>query len=269
MDPLYRNNVHVVGRPDALRTLVFVHGFGTNQDAWREVAAPFAADSRIVLLDNVGAGDSAPEAFVQHRYLGLATYASDLLEVSRALKLDGAVFVGHSVGAMIALLAAVQEPAHCGRLVLIGASPRYLDEPGYRGGFSSRDLAQIYRAVAENYAGWTDAFAPAMMDNPDRPGLARHLADSLKTIPQEHALTVLCSIFQSDHRADLGRVTQPTLILQSRRDSAVPSEVAEYLHRSIAGSELEVLAADGHLPHLAAPGVVIAAMQRFLGPVAA
>ncbi|MBS0395654.1 MAG: alpha/beta hydrolase, partial [Proteobacteria bacterium] len=165
MDPLHRNNVRVVGRTDSPRTIVFVHGFGTSQEAWRDVAAPFLADWRIVLLDNVGAGASPPEAFVQHRYLGLATYANDLVEVVRSLDLCGAVFVGHSVGAMIALLAAVQEPPRCSRLVLLGASPRYLDEPGYRGGFSSPDLAQIYRAVAENYADWTDAFAPAMMDN--------------------------------------------------------------------------------------------------------
>jgi sigma-B regulation protein RsbQ len=266
MDPLVRNRVTVTGNRKAARTLVFVHGFGTDQFAWAGVAGEFERDWRIVLLDNAGTGRSPPEAFVQHRYLTLRAYATDLLEVCAALDLNNAVAVGHSAGAMICALAALERPPVFSRLVMINASPRYLDEPGYRGGFDEAALELLYRAVTLQYSQWADEFAPLAMANPDRPVLAQRFAESLKSISADNALTVLCSIFQSDHRKDVERLRLPTLIIQSRTDIAVPREVADWLHAAIAGSRLEIIDAEGHLPHLSAPQAVVAAMQGFLDP---
>lgn len=266
LDPLVKNCVTVTGKPDAARTIVFVHGLGTDQTAWADVAAAFKDDFRIVLFDNAGAGRSIPEAFVQHRYLNLRTYAKDLIEICEALAVRDAIVVGHSAGAMIGVLAAIEAPLHFSKLVLIGASPRYLNdaESGYRGGFSDTDLKEIYRAVALNFPEWADRYAPMAMGNPGRPSLARHFAEGLKAIPHRHALTVLCSIFQSDHRADLPKLAKPTLLLQTQADLAVPMEVAEYLHREIRGSRLAVVEATGHFPHLSAPDAVITAMRDFV-----
>jgi sigma-B regulation protein RsbQ len=265
LDPITKNNVQVVGNPGSARTIVFVHGFGTDQRAWHAVVGPFLKDFRIVLLDNVGAGGSAPDAFVQHRYLNLHAYATDLLDVCRALQIEDAVLVAHSVGAMIGVLAANAEPARFSRLVLIGASPRYLDEPGYRGGFTKPDLDALYSAVSSVYPDWADQFAPLAMGNPDRPQLAQHFAATLKSIPAQSAFTVLCSIFQSDHRQDVCKLDKPTLLIQSQQDVAVPLEVAEYLNREIRGSRLAVIDATGHLPHVSAPAAVVAAMRDFIG----
>jgi len=264
MDPLARNHVTVTGNADAVRTMVFVHGLGTDQTAWRQVWPAFAADHRIVLLDNVGAGRSDPAAFVQTRYLSLHGYVRDLTEVWAALDLHDAVVVGHSVGAMVAALASVAAPGRCGKLVMLNASPRYLDDRGYRGGFTRADLDATYSAVSRSLSAWADAFAPAVMGNPDRPHLARDFAAMLKQVPAGHALTILCSIFQSDHRADLARIVTPTLVVQSRDDVAVPAEVAEYLHAHIAGSKLVTIDASGHLPHVVAPDAVIAAVRDFI-----
>ncbi len=263
-DPLARNNVHVVGNTESGRTLVFVHGFGTDQCAWHAVARPFLKDHRVVLLDNVGAGGAAPDAVVQHRYLNLRSYATDLLEVCRALRIKDAVLVGHSVGAMIGILAANTEPGRFSRLVLIGASPRYLDEPGYHGGFAKSDLDALYSAVSTGYREWADHFAPLAMGNSDRPQLAQYFATTLKSIPAQHAFTVLCSIFQSDHRQDVRALDKPTLLIQAQHDVAVPSEVAAYLHREIRGSRMAIIDATGHLPHISAPDAVIASMRDFI-----
>ncbi|MFO1412851.1 MAG: alpha/beta fold hydrolase [Burkholderiales bacterium] len=264
MDPLARNHVTVAGNATAPRTMVFVHGLGTDQGAWRDVWPAFADDHRIVLLDNVGAGRSDPTAFVQTQYLNLHGYARDLVQVWTALDLAGAVVVGHSVGAMVAVLASIAAPGRCAKLVLLNASPRYLDDRGYRGGFSRGDLDAIYSAVSRNFVGWADGFAPTLMGHPDRPQLAQHFADTLKQVPAAHALTILCSIFQSDHRADLARIAVPTLIVQTRDDPAVPPEVAAYLHAHIPGSRLATIEATGHLPHVSAPAQVVAAIRGFL-----
>lgn len=263
-DPLRRNNVTVTGRLDAEHTLVFVHGFGTDQSAWRAVQTAFSQEFRVVLLDNVGAGQSDPQAFRQHRYLNLRTYVSDLLEVCDALDLGPAALVGHSVGGMICALAAVARPAMFERLMLIGASPRYLNDADYHGGFSENDLGAVYQAVTQDFDNWAGHFAVAAMANPDKPDLARDFAGSIRAIPQEQALTVLCSIFQSDHRDELANLNLPTLLIQAREDFAVPLDVARYLNQHIRSSTLRVINATGHLPHVSAPGEVVAAMREFM-----
>jgi sigma-B regulation protein RsbQ len=261
--PLEKNAVTVAGRPEGSPTLVFVHGFGTDQRAWRDVAAAFD-DCRLVLLDNAGAGRTPEWAFVQHRYLALDEYARDIVAVCEALSLRDVVLVGHSAGGTIAALVAATRPDLVGRLVMIGASPRFRDAPGYRGGLTDDDVHDIYRAVAANYPEWSDRFAPQMIGAPDRQDLARELADSLKAIPSDRALTVLCSIFQGDHRDALARIACPTLVVQTHADAAVPLEVAEYVNRSIAGSRLALLDTTGHLPHVTAPGLLVAAIAEFV-----
>lgn len=263
-DPLERFHVRLFGNPDAARTIVFVNGFGQDQDGWAPVAAAFADDFRLLTFDHAGTSGASAEAFPQHRYLNLRAYAKDVSELADRLALRDATVIGHSVGAMIAVLAAIDRPASFERLVLIGASPRYLDEPGYTGGFTECDLQALYRRVALDYSEWADEFAPLAMNNPERPLLARHFAESLKTIRPEHALTALCAIFQSDHRADLPKLRKPVLIVQSQDDVAVPLDVALYLHDHIIGSRLSIIEAKGHFPHLSAPDQVIVAIGEFV-----
>lgn len=263
-DPLGRHRVKTLGNQDAHRAMVFVHGFGEDQTAWTEVAGAFLGDFRVVLLDNAGAGRSAPDAFTQSHYLGLDRYATDLVEVCEALALTDAVLVGHSAGGMMALLAAIGLPRVVSRLVMIGASPCYLDEPGYHGGFTDADLKGLYRLMLADYTQWADQFALLAMGDADGAHLATYFANRLKTIPPDHALTVLCSIFQSDCRLQLPLVQQPTLVIQSRQDFAVPMAVAEYLHAQISASRLVVVDATGHFPHLTAAPQVIAAIRAFL-----
>lgn len=263
-NPLQRNHVTVCGNPQAPGTLVFIHGFGTDQTAWHPVSQAFAADFRIVLLDLVGAGKSDPEAFRQHRYLNLDQYATDLLEVCDALQLSKAILVGHSSGAMVAALAAVRAPGRFARLVMIGASPRYVDEEGYRGGFNMEQIDALYKRILQPEPGWADGFAPAMMGNADRPELGARFAKDLNAIPRDRVLTVVCSILQSDHREQVRRLALPTLLVHTTRDQAVPMEVAHYLHGVIQGSELVVIDGDGHLPHISAPAQVVQAIGAFL-----
>jgi sigma-B regulation protein RsbQ len=259
LDPLRKNNVVVAGNGSADDTIVFLHGFGTDQSAWREVAHEFEARHRLVFLDNVGAGGSPPEAFVQHRYLNLRAYAADLVEVCDALRLRRATFVGHSAGGITGVLAAGVRPELFSRLVLIEVPRR-----GYRGGFTKADVDAIYEDVLRSHALWADRFATAAMANAERPQLADAFARALKGLPPQHVLTALCAIFQSDHRMDLGAVSAPTLVLQTRQDVAVPIEAAEFLARGLPRGELRLIDAEGHFPHVSDPGVVAGAIAEFL-----
>lgn len=263
-DPIEKLAATVSKSKDGGRTLVFVNGFGETQEVWAEVASAFSADFRIVAFDHAGTGRTPPEAFSQHRYLNLRSYARDLCDLAQALDLHDAIVVGHSVGGMVGMLAAIDRPEAFASLVLIGASPRYLDEPGYRGGFTEADLQQVYRSVMHDYPKWAEAYAPIVMGNSDRPQLAEHFAFMLKRIEPKHALSALCAIFQSDHRGDLAKVHQPTLILQTKHDHAVPMDVARYLQAHIAGSNLVIVNAEGHFPHVSAPKEIVAAISAFV-----
>jgi sigma-B regulation protein RsbQ len=259
-----KHHVTLGGNPQASAAMVFVHGFGTDQTAWRHIEPAFADRFRTVRFDNVGAGLSDPDAFEQQRYLGLDGYARDLVALLDSLRLYRVVLVGHSIGAMICLLAAIERPSVVQRVVMIGATPHYMTEADYPGGMSTQDRDAVYRTVMTSSSSLADLFAPLAYARADRPDLVREMAEVIRSIPDDRILTILCSILQSDHRADLPRLAQPSLLIQSSDDAFVPRAVADYLHASLQHSTLVLIDATGHLPHVSAPKKTIEAMQAFV-----
>lgn len=263
MDLLARHRVRVAG-PAQAPPVVFAPGYGEYQQMWRFIAPVLETEHRTVLFDVIGADQGTVDGYPPERYGSLHGYADDLRQIADLLDLRGATLVGHSVGAMIGILAALERPERFDRLVLIGASPRYLDDEGYRGGFSAADVDGLLTAIDSNYLGWSRATAPSVMANPGRPELAAELVESFTRTNPRIALQFARATFLSDHRADVRRIRVPTLVLQCSADVMVPVPVGRYLHEQIAGSEFELLHAEGHFPHLSAPQPVLAAVRRFL-----
>ena len=263
MSALERNNVIVHGAPEG-RPMVFAHGFGCDQGMWRFVWPAFADEHRIVLFDHVGYGSSDAAAFDAKRYASLSGYVDDVVAIFDELDLEDAVFVGHSVSAMIGVLAAIERPERFGRLVLVGPSPRYLDDEGYVGGFSEDDIRGLLESLESNYLGWSSAMAPVIMGNPDRPELGEELTNSFCRADPEIAATFARATFLSDNRRDLGRVRVPSLVLQCSDDAIAPLAVGEYVHEHIRDSRFVLLSATGHCPNLSAPEETVAAIKAFL-----
>jgi sigma-B regulation protein RsbQ len=257
-----RNNVVMTG-PDDRPVVMLAHGFGCDQNMWRLVAPTLADEFRVVLFDHVGAGRSDPAAWQPERYATLDGYADDVLRICRELDLRQVVFVGHSVSSMIGVIAAIREPDRFSKLILVGPSPRYIDEPGYRGGFSRADIDELLESLDSNYLGWSAAMAPVIMGNPERPELADELAGSFCRTDPAIAQVFARTTFLSDNRADLAKVTVPTLILQCSRDAIAPAGVGEFVHDQIPGSTLVTLAATGLCPQLSAPDETLAAIVSF------
>ena len=260
---LRRNNVTVTGNPDG-RPMVFAHGYGCSQATWSAVAPSFESDFKVILFDHVGAGDSDAQAYRRGKYDSLHGYADDVLEILEALDVDDVVFVGHSVSAMIGVLAANREPSRFGALVLIGPSPRYVNDGEYVGGFEQVDIEALLDALDANYLGWSRTMAPVIIGNPDRPELGQRLAESFCTIDPEIARHFARVTFLSDNRADLAQVSVPTLVMQCSTDVIAPVEVGSYVHEAIPESTLAMLSATGHVPILSDPHEVIRAMRRFV-----
>ena len=211
---------------------------------------------------------SALAAFDRDRYATLGGYADDVVEVLQALDVTDATFVGHSVSSMIGVLAAARAPGLIGRLVLIGPSPRYIDDDGYTGGFTQADIDGLLDSLDSNYLGWSGAMAPVIMGNADRPALGAELTNSFCRTDPEIARHFARVTFTSDNRGDLATVSVPTLVLQCSDDVIAPDVVGSYVHEHIAGSTLVRLAATGHCPNLSAPEETTAAIAAFLSPAA-
>lgn len=261
-DVVKRNNVTVRGSGE--RAMMFAHGFGCDQNMWRFVAPAFEHDFRTVLFDHVGAGGSDLRAYDKHKYASLGGYAGDVVEIGRALDLNDAVFVGHSVSSMIGVLAAEKAPGMFGKLVLVGPSARYVNDDGYVGGFSAEQIEELLQFLEANHMGWSVQMAPLIMGNPDKPELGEELTNSFCRTDPDIAKAFARVTFTSDNRKDLARVSMPTLILQCSEDIIASREVGDFVRRSIPKSRMIVLKATGHCPNLSAPGEVIAAMRTFV-----
>ncbi|MEV7401925.1 alpha/beta hydrolase [Streptomyces sp. NPDC091267] len=264
MDIRRRNNVTVLGCADG-PVLLLAHGFGCDQNMWRLVVPALAEGHQVVLFDYVGSGRSEPSAWSEQRYSSLAGYARDVLDVCQELDLRDVTFVGHSVSAMVGVLAAAEAPERFSRLVMVAPSPRYIDEDGYRGGFSAEDIDELLESLESNYLGWSAAMAPVIMGNAERPELGQELTASFCATDPEMARVFARTTFLSDSREDLKTVALPTLVLECRQDVIAPREVGAYVHAAIPGSRLVTLDATGHCPQLSAPQATAGAIIDFIG----
>jgi sigma-B regulation protein RsbQ len=261
---LDRHNVRVSG--EGPRTIVFAHGFGCDQNMWRWVAPAFEQRFRVVLFDHIGAGGSDLSAFDPDRYGSLDGYADDVVAICRALDIRGGVFVGHSVSAMIGVLAARRAPELFAELVLVGPSPRYVDDPdaGYTGGFSREQIEELLDFLDSNHMGWSQNMAPLIMGNADRPQLAEELTNSFCRTDPQIARHFARTTFLSDNRGDLDGIAARVLVLQCADDVIAPESVGRYVHARLPGSRLVLMEATGHCPNLSAPDETIAAIDAFL-----
>ncbi|MFF9909001.1 alpha/beta fold hydrolase [Streptomyces sp. NPDC013457] len=263
MDIRRRNNVTVTGNPRG-PVVVLAHGFGCDQNMWRLTAPALVEDYRVVMFDYVGSGRSDLSAFSEARYSSLEGYARDVVEVCEALDLRDVAFVGHSVSAMIGVMAAAMAPERIGSLVMIAPSPRYVDDDGYRGGFSAEDIDELLDALESNFLGWSAAMAPVIMGNGERPELGEELTNSFCATDPDMARVFARTTFLSDSRDDLKAVEVPTLVLECTEDVIAPREVGAYVHAAVPGSTLVTLDATGHCPHLSAPEATNQAIKSFL-----
>lgn len=266
MNILKRNNVHVQGNDGPV--LLYAHGFGCNQAMWNRITPAFATTHRQVLFDYVGCGKSDLTSFDVKRYSCLQGYAQDVLDVCDALDLRrGVTFVGHSVSASVGLLASIARPELFDRLVLIGPTPCFLnDPPDYLGGFEREDLLDLLSLMNQNYIGWANYLAPVIAGEVETGALSRELSDSFCSTDPVVARIFAQTTFFADNRADLPHVVSPCLILQHRHDALVPLAVGEYLHRHLQGSTLKILDVAGHCGHMSHPSLVVAAMRAYLDP---
>ena len=260
---LTRSNVRVSGR--GAQAIVLLHGLGCNQTLWQALLPAFEARYRVVLLDLIGCGESEVAAYDRERHDTLAGHATDLLAVLAALELTNVVFVGHSVVAMIGVIAAVREPARFARLVLLSPSPRFLNGRDYVGGYERADLEELLGFLQVDQPGWSAAVAGLVVGDNDQPELMMAFSNSFANTNPEVMRHFARVAFMCDCRDQLPLVSTPTLIVQAARDAMAPLGVGHYIYEQLPDSQLAIIDTSGHCPHLTAPQQTLAAIGRFLG----
>ena len=263
MDIGRRNNVVLNGEPGR-PVMVFAHGFGCDQNMWRFVAPAFENDFQTLLFDHVGAGKSDLSAYSKDKYSDLQGYAGDVVEIGKEYGLKDAIFVGHSVSAMIGVIAATMAPGMFRALVLVTPSPCYINDGEYHGGFTRDEIGELLESLDSNHLGWSMTMAPMIMGNPDREELGAELTESFCRTDPEIAMDFARVTFLSDCRENLEHSEIPALILQCSNDIIAPLSVGDYMHSKMKNSTLVVLEATGHCPNLSAPEETVAAMKSFL-----
>lgn len=263
IDIQLRNNVKILGK--GTQPIVFAHGFGCDQEMWRYIVPSFEENYRIILFDYVGSGKSQLSHYDSDKYNSLQGYADDVLDIMESLNLRDAIFVGHSVSAMIGMLASIREPKYFESLIMLGPSPRYMNDlPDYYGGFEKHEISELLQMMQLNFIGWASYLAPIVMQNNDRKELSDELEKTFCSRDPHIARQFAEVTFMSDCRDDLKHATIPSLILQCSDDSIAPIEVGDYLHNHLKNSTLKQMSAKGHYPQLSHPEETIECIKQYL-----
>jgi pimeloyl-ACP methyl ester carboxylesterase len=257
-----RHRARVIGKGP--RVVVFSHGLGTDQTSWQSVVDQLTPGITAFLYDLPGASALLPDDFDPRDYRSISAFADDLLALLDEVGVQSCDFVGHSVSGMIGALAAIEEPWRFRQLLLLNASPRYLNEPGYVGGFDTADIEALLHAMGANYQAWVAGFAPAAV-GADVPHAVEDFAAGLLAMRPDITIQIARTIFESDVRKLLPLLHVPTVLIHARNDVAVPEAVAVYLQAHITASRLVWIATPGHMPHMSAPHEIAVVLRAHLG----
>lgn len=259
---LRRNNVNISG--NGKQAIVFAHGLGCDQHAWKRITDAFATGYTLVLFDFVGSGHSELAAYNKQRYSSLYGYAQDIIEICEELKISDAIFIGHSVSCIIGALAAIKSPSLFKKLVFVAPNPRYINEAGYLGGFGEEEIEALYELMDYDYFTWSRNITSAIMGRDNGETLGDELGNSFCKSDPEITKSFVRVTFSADNRKDLTQITMQTLILQCADDMLAPPEVGTYMQSVIPESTLVNLRATGHCPHMSAPAETIEAIRSFI-----
>lgn len=257
-----RNNVQFIGNGE--KTIILAHGFASNQQMWKYILPTLSQEYRVMLFDYVGSGASAKTAYSTEKYATLHGYAQDIIDMIDEWNLINVVFVGHSISAMIGMLASFERPNAFSKLIMIGASPCYLNDGDYIGGFTKEAVEGLFQMMELNFTGWASHLAPIVTDPERTPKTTSQVEQTFKSNDAAIVREFATATFLADHRADLERIKVPTVLIQSKDDAIVPVQVSEYLHQHIAGSELVYLNIKGHYPQISQPEETVAILQRYI-----
>jgi sigma-B regulation protein RsbQ len=258
-----RNAVTVSGADGP--ALLFAHGLGCSLSVWHYISPRFARTHKLVLIDFVGFGASDIDHFSEDRYSSLQSHANDLIEVCQEFCPEGVTLVGHSLGGMISVLAASQQPELFAQLILLNVSPCHRNHSNYAGGFDTSDIDDLVSSIEKDLLAWSAHLAPVAVGSNGHGAVISELEGYFcRNTPQILAHQTQVA-FNADIREDLNHITTPCAILRGWDDPFVSEAASQCLIDSLPQAETVNMMTSGHYPHLNDPEVVTSAIRKAMG----
>lgn len=239
-----------------MKPLVLLHGWGLSSQIWSSLLPRLAGE--VIALDLPGHG-ATPAAHGP----GLADW-SDALVPKIPL---GATLCGWSLGALIALDLARRHPARVGRLILLGATPRFVAEQGWPHGLAAPIVAGFQAGFATDPVATLRRFvALQTLGDARRRQVAAALSEALPPPgggDQAALAAGLALLADTDLRPGLGEIHQPVRLLHGQGDALMPVAAATWLADALPQARLTVLEDCGHAPFLSRPADCATLMDGF------
>ncbi|PKA57202.1 putative esterase KAI2 [Apostasia shenzhenica] len=258
-------NARLVGSGEL--TLVLAHGYGGSQAAWDAVVPDLSQRHQLLLFDwSFSGAIDPPPPFDSSMQYSFESLAGDLIAILDDMNLEGVVFVGHSISGMIGCIASIKRPELFTHLVLVAASPMYINTEDYHGGFDLSLVDSFIAAIESDFHGWAESFAGAVFATEHHIPMQKFLA-TLKAMNPKAALALAKTIFYSDQRRLLEHVEVPSTIIQGVADMAVPVAVAYYMLGKLkGGAAVHLVEENGHFPHVTSPKKFVEIINKTLMP---
>jgi pimeloyl-[acyl-carrier protein] methyl ester esterase len=240
--------------------VVLVHGWGSHSGVWTDIARELAADYRVIVPDLPGHGRSRD--FLPPMYT-----PETLVEEIRPALSGPAVWVGWSMGGLVALAAAQRRPQAVTRLVLVGATPKYVQSADWPHAMPPSVLEQFAQDLEQDYAGTLERFLTLQMAGGEDRAVLRRLRDEMFRYcePSTAALQAGLRLLKGeDRRVMLSQVATPALVIHGGRDRIAPVGAARYLAQHLPQARLEVMPEAGHALFLSHPTVFLEKLKGFI-----
>ncbi|HFC53234.1 MAG TPA: pimeloyl-[acyl-carrier protein] methyl ester esterase [Gammaproteobacteria bacterium] len=227
--------------------LLMLHGWGMHSAMWGDTVDRLSERYRVTTVDLPGHGRSGPDCAPAT----LSRWAAAVAEVAP----ERAVWLGWSLGGLLAMRAALDFPQRVARLILVAASACFVRRAGWPHAQSAATLQGFAAELREDYRSLLSRFlALQVWGCADARRQARALREalSLRGEPERGALEAgLAMLRESDLREELPEVACPVLLISGQRDTLVPPAAARYMAGMLPDARLEILAGAGHAPFLA------------------
>jgi pimeloyl-[acyl-carrier protein] methyl ester esterase len=180
---------------------------------------------------------------------------------------DKTLLLGWSLGGQVAMRAALDHPGKIARLVLLSSTPKFVASEDWSAGMADSDLRDFGAALlADPHATLLRFLSLQTRGAPEQKTLLQQLRQSLLALPQadEAALSSgLAMLRESDLRAELAQLAQPTLVVHGQLDTLTPPAAGAWLATALPAARHIELARAAHAPHLSHSAEVAAEIQGF------
>ncbi|MDK9775007.1 MULTISPECIES: pimeloyl-ACP methyl ester esterase BioH [unclassified Vibrio] len=224
--------------------LVLLHGWGMNGAVWQQTVEALQSQFTLHVVDLPGYGHSA------------SSHAQDLAEIAEMV-LQGApekaVWLGWSLGGLVATHVALNAPDRVNKLITVASSPKFAAQRPWRG-IQPNVLSAFTEQLMEDFPQTIERFmALQAMGSPSARQDVRQLKQAVLSRPQPNPDSLLVGLnilADVDLRDQLAQLAMPVLRLYGRLDGLVPIKVAHDLQEVMPDSKQYIFAQSSHAPFM-------------------